>query len=109
MTLDEIKIQESLGTLDSVVDSSFYEELVETDNIEILKFVALNVKSSSLRRCIAVNKNTPYSILRRLYKFDPDYYVRETAWDQIVERYERRFGPASLAIRRKIFVHMKID
>ena len=102
ITLDEIKIQEALGTLSN---ASFYEELYHLEDIEILKFVGLESKDYTLRRAVATNMHTPYSILRQMYKYDLDYYVREIAWGRVVARYERRFGsPAPLHIRRKIFI-----
>lgn len=103
MTLEEIKIQEALGTLGS--GASFYEELYHLDNLEILRFVGLESKDYRLRRAVATNKNTPYSILRQMYKNDTDYYVREISWKRVIDRYERRFGsPAPLSHSRKIFI-----
>ena len=102
ITLEEIKIQEALGTLSN---ASFYEELHHIDDIEILKFVGLESKDPTLRRAVSTNIYTPYSILRQMYKHDTDYYVRENAWSRIIKRYERRFGyPAPLHHRRKIFI-----
>ena len=102
LTLEEVKIQEALGTLSN---ASFYTELHLTTDIEILRFVGLNSKCAKLRRAVSTSIYTPYSILRQMYKHDIDYYVRSNAWECIIKRYERRFGyPAPLHHRRKIFI-----
>lgn len=90
ITLDEIKLQNALGVLGS--DGDLYAELYHTSDLEVIKFIVIYTTYSTLHRAVASNLNTPYSILRHLYKYNPDYYVKEIAWDRIIQRYIRRFG-----------------
>lgn len=85
-TLDEIKIQIALGTL----DTSLCSELYHIKDKEILMYLAF-CDDVTLRRVAAQNKNTPFSTHQKQYKNDSDFLVKELAWEHIRLRYMRRF------------------
>ena len=87
LNLEEIKIQLALGTL----NESMYAELIMTDDVEVLKYLS-TCEDVAIRRQVAANINTPFSIIQKLYRSDPDRLVRECAWEHVRQRYLRMYG-----------------
>jgi len=90
MTLEEIEVQNALGTLGQ--NREFYLFLFQTTDTEIIKFVGRHSKEGNLLRALSCNPNTPFSILRRIYKTSSDNLSRKIAWDRIIKRWERRYN-----------------
>lgn len=87
MTLNELKVNLAIGSLTEELRA----ELFFTDDVEILKYL-VNHPNEILRRIVAVNKNTPYSLIKFLYTEDSSLFIRQLAWERIVERFKRRFS-----------------
>ncbi len=86
ITLNEIRVQIALGTLDPALCPEIYHI---TDQ-EILTSLAF-CDDVSLRRAVAANPNTPFRIHYKQYTEDSDVLVRECAWEHTRLRYVRRF------------------
>lgn len=106
MTLNEVKIQEALGVLEDSND--FYLELYYITDIEILKFIGINSSSCFLRRAVAINLCTPYSVLRYIYKNDPDNMTRQIAWRRVLDRWCRLFNQTKVPNHYRVrpFIHL---
>jgi len=87
LTLTEIKIQVALGTFDLYN----YRELEHIENKEVLTFFAF-CSDVVLRRFAAVNRYTPFSVHQKQYNEDPDFLVKECAWEHVRSRYVRRYS-----------------
>jgi len=86
ITLDEIKVQIALGTL----DTSLYTEIYHITDKEVLTYLAF-CNDVTLRRAAAQNPNTPFSVHQKQYTEDSDLLVKECAWEHVRLRYVRRF------------------
>jgi hypothetical protein len=104
LSLDEIKVQDALGTLGDNVE--FCDEIQNTTDLKIIEFIGIYSKNRKLRYMVALNINTPYSIIRHLYKYDDDYYNKQAAWNRVIQRYISRFGDnVPLMFKVRPFIH----
>jgi len=94
ITFDEIRIQLALGTF----DPALYPEIYHIDDQDILTFLAF-CDNVVLRRVAAANPNTPFSVHYKQYMKDPDFLVKECAWEHTRSRFIRRFHIEPLMLR----------
>ena len=86
ITINEIRIQLALGTLDPTI----YPEIYHIDDQDVLTFLAF-CDDVRLRRAAAANIHTPFSVHYKQYMKDSDLLVVECAWEHTRLRYVRRF------------------
>ena len=87
ISLKELQAQVALGTIDENIRSDIFK----SKNLEALKILGA-CSDADIRRAVALNPYTPYSVLRRYYREDPDIVVRELAWDQIASKYRDKYN-----------------
>lgn len=87
ISLKELQAQVALGTITEDIRAEIFV-LSESEALKVLSTCA----DVSIRRAVALNPHTPYSVLRSYYRGDPDLVVKELAWDQIASKYRRKFN-----------------
>ncbi len=87
ISLDELKIQVALGTIDEKIRS----QLWQTEDKEVLKILG-GCADIEIRRTVSINPHTSFSMWRKMYEEDSDYMVRELAWSRFEGRFKRLFG-----------------
>lgn len=86
ITLDEIRMQIALGTLDPVL----YPEIYHITDRQILISLAF-CDDVALRRAVAANPNAPFWVHYKQYTKDADLLVRDCAWEFTKSRYIRMY------------------
>ena len=82
INIDEIRVQVALGTINEEIRSSIWQ----IDDKEVLKVLS-ECTEIPIRKAVAVNPHTPFSVIKKLYTSDPDLIVRECAWDRVAMRF----------------------
>ncbi len=87
ISLDELKIQVALGTIDEEIRSQIWQ----MQDIGALKLLG-GCADVEIRRAVVLNLYTPFSTWRKMYTDEDDYMVRDLAWSRFSARFKRLFG-----------------
>lgn len=87
ISLEELRVQVALGTIDEKIQWSEICNMCDKEALRILG----DCTDVKIRKAVAINVHTPFSVWKKMYTSDSDQMVRELAWEQVARRFKRLY------------------